>query len=272
MATTGQTGYFEIVNSNISVPFITASNYDMVIRTDAKSQRVFVGTGSNNLPTILLSSNVMGINTVSPVSTLHVASNAVAGNPVLLTLQNTAGGSTSLDFVTSNTTYPQARIQVVESNFSGDVVFNTKIPGSDSNGLVEHMRLTADGRVGLKTATPGYDLEVFGTIYASSYILAMSDRRYKTDLVGLSNSLSNISMLNGYSYLRSDEPHSEKRHIGLIAQEVQSIYPELVLHDSINDKYAINYGSMAALFVECIKQLNSEIVTLRNEIAELKSQ
>lgn len=270
----GQTGYFEIVNSNISVPFTTASNYDMVIRTDAKSQRMFIGTGSSNIPVILLSSNLMGVNTVSPVSTLHIASNALAGNAVVLTLQNTAGGTsagTSLDFVTSNTTFPQARIQVVESNFSGHVIFHTKSPGSDVNALVEHMRLTADGRVGLKTTTPGYELEVSGNIYASSYILAMSDRRYKTDLVSLSNCVDNIAKLNGYSYLRSDEVNSNKRHIGLIAQQVESVYPELVLHDSINDRYSINYGSMAAVFVESIKELKDEIAQLKQEIAELKS-
>lgn len=274
MASTGQTGYFEIINSNIFVPFTTASNYDMVIRTDQKSQRIFVGTGSNNLPTLLLSSNVMGINTVGPICTLHVASNSLLGsNAVLLTLQNTTGGlstGTSLDFVTSNTTFPQARVQVQESNFSGHIMFHTKVPGSDSNSLIERLRLTPEGRMGLNTATPGYDFEVAGTIYASSYILAMSDKRYKTDLVGLSNCVDNISKLNGYSYLRSDEV-DKKRHIGLIAQEVDSVYPELVIHDSVNDKFAINYGSMAALFVESIKELKQEILELRQEIAELKS-
>jgi hypothetical protein len=63
MANTGRTGFMEIVNSNIYIPFSTASNYDMVLRTDQIQQDMFLGNGSNssNLPSIIFSSNNFGI-------------------------------------------------------------------------------------------------------------------------------------------------------------------------------------------------------------------
>ena len=70
MANTGRTGFMEIVNSNIYIPFSTASNYDMVLRTDLIQQDMFLGNGSNssNLPSIIFSSNNFGIgnNMITP--------------------------------------------------------------------------------------------------------------------------------------------------------------------------------------------------------------
>ena len=69
MANTGTTGFMEIVNSNIYIPFSTASNYDMILRTDQIQQRMFIGNGSNssNMPALILSTNNVSIN--NPIST-----------------------------------------------------------------------------------------------------------------------------------------------------------------------------------------------------------
>lgn len=59
MSNTGTTGFIEIVNSNMYIPFSTASNYDMVLRTDQIQQRMFLGNTNNssNMPALILSSN-----------------------------------------------------------------------------------------------------------------------------------------------------------------------------------------------------------------------
>ena len=70
MANTGTTGFMEIVNSNIYIPYSTASNYDMILRTDQIQQRMFLGNGSNssNMSALTLSSNNVSIN--NSISTL----------------------------------------------------------------------------------------------------------------------------------------------------------------------------------------------------------
>jgi hypothetical protein len=137
--------------------------------------------------------------------------------------------------------------------------------------------VSSTGFVGINTINPGYRLEVNGSIYASGDITALSDIRYKTNISTLSNSLNNICMLNGYSYTRIDYDNlnedKDTKHMGLIAQEVKEIFPELVTYDTINDKYGINYGGMIAPLIESIKEMkndyNNKILKLENIINNL---
>ena len=46
--------------------------------------------------------------------------------------------------------------------------------------------------------------------------------------------------------------------------------PEVVNYDSKNDKYGVDYGKMAGVFIEAIKELKSEVDSLKKEIKELK--
>ena len=115
---------------------------------------------------------------------------------------------------------------------------------------------TRGGTVGIGTYAPSasYTLYVQGTIYASQDITAFSDQRYKQNIVRLDRSLAKILQLGGYSYTREDYRPGE-RQIGLLAQEVKAIFPEAVSHDSINDKYSVNYNCLIAPVVEAIKEL-----------------
>lgn len=62
-----------------------------------------------------------------------------------------------------------------------------------------------------------------------------------------------------------DDPEKEKRFTGLIAQEVLEILPEAVMGSEENH-YSLAYGNMAGLLVEAIKELSSELKTLKQKI------
>jgi hypothetical protein len=57
---------------------------------------------------------------------------------------------------------------------------------------------------------------------------------------------------------------SSKRQIGLIAQEVEKIIPEVVVDSETSGK-GISYGNLVALLIEAIKQLKEEVDELRNQ-------
>ena len=94
MANTGCTGFFEIVNSNIYVPFTGSSNYDMTLRTDLASQRLFIGNGSNCVAGIVLNSNYVGINMITPKYQLDVGGN-MHGTSNLYLGSNTGVGNSN---------------------------------------------------------------------------------------------------------------------------------------------------------------------------------
>jgi len=89
-----------------------------------------------------------------------------------------------------------------------------------------------------------------------------SDRRLKRNLVPLSASLTKISALNGYQYFWKDSQRDQSLQTGLIAQEVETSFPELVETDSDGYK-SVNYTGLIPHLIESIKDLKAEIETLK---------
>lgn len=123
----------------------------------------------------------------------------------------------------------------------------------------KQMTITNDGYVGIGTTTPTEKLHVIGNILASGTITP-SDIRFKKNIETLENSLQKISEIRGVGYdLRKDEfPNrgfSEKHQLGVLAQEVEKVFPEVVHTDSTGYK-AVNYQMLIAPLIEAVKSLS----------------
>jgi hypothetical protein len=128
---------------------------------------------------------------------------------------------------------------------------------------VERMRISTVGNVGIATNNPtAATLHVNGTIYASQDITALSDRRYKQNIMPLTNCLDSICSLTGYSYTRTDYKPGESQ-IGLIAQEVNQVFPQAVNYDTESDIYSLNYSALIAPLVQSIKELREQVAQLK---------
>jgi hypothetical protein len=118
--------------------------------------------------------------------------------------------------------------------------------------------------VGIFTSNPQYPLEVNGNMHVNGDITSLSDARFKNNICALSNCLEGVCKLTGYSYDLTSSPNLQKRHFGLMAQELETVFPELVEYDVKYDKYSVKYCNMIAVLVECIKDLKKEISEIRN--------
>lgn len=110
-----------------------------------------------------------------------------------------------------------------------------------------------------------------GTVYMDNYSLT-SDKRLKTDFKNLSGSLAKLSQLQGYSYRWLDTIRTQTLQTGLIAQEVEKLFPELVSTDDKGYK-SMNYNGLIPHLIEAVKELKgqtAEIAELRKELNELK--
>lgn len=105
----------------------------------------------------------------------------------------------------------------------------------------------------------------------SGAVTQNSDRRLKSNIKTLSNSLNNVVKLRGVNYTWSDPNKSQKLQIGLIAQEVEGVYPEFVTTDDKGIK-SVNYSQMVAVLIESIKELNNSIEALKSENQTLKAE
>jgi hypothetical protein len=168
------------------------------------------------------------------------------------------------------------------------------------------LNITSSGNVGIGTTNPGLPLEVVGATWgqarlrytgSSSYwnigadsgnalIVgnqngvgvflpnggtgwnAMSDIRLKEKVLPITDALQKVLQMRGVVYNLKD---NDRREVGVIAQEVQPYFPELV---SINsDGYlGVSYDRIAPVLIEAIKEQQKEIEALKTEIEALKNR
>ena len=100
-----------------------------------------------------------------------------------------------------------------------------------------------------------------------------SDSRWKKDIKPLESSLDNIAKLRGVNYQWNrdqypDKRFSDKPQIGVIAQEVEQVFPQVVNTDSKGYKY-VDYNKLVAPLIEAVKELNQKNQTQQALIANL---
>ena len=133
-----------------------------------------------------------------------------------------------------------------------------------SGNSQETLTVTEAGRVGVKKSNPAYPLDVTGTIRATSDVIAFSDERVKENIKTIDNALDKVTKLRGVNYNRKDiEDKSTK--IGVIAQEIEKIIPEVVTTDDEGMK-SVSYGNVVGVLIEAIKELKSEVEQLKKQI------
>jgi hypothetical protein len=90
-----------------------------------------------------------------------------------------------------------------------------------------------------------------------------SDERIKTNIKTIENALGKTLLLRGVEYnnFRIDP---DKKHFGLIAQEVELIIPEVVGENEMDNIKFISYGPLVGLLVEAIKEQQKQINELKN--------
>lgn len=138
----------------------------------------------------------------------------------------------------------------------------TGLPDGSAN---QTLRYNDGWKASAALINDGTNISASGDITAVSFVYA-SDERLKKDIEVLDGALEKINNLEGVSFAWKD---SGEKEIGLIAQDVENVVPELVVTGK-NDMKAVKYGNIVALLIEAVKEQQKEIDTLRAELDSLK--
>jgi hypothetical protein len=103
---------------------------------------------------------------------------------------------------------------------------------------------------------------VYGTVYYYALTSLLSDKKTKKDIVKINKALDKIEQINGVSCTSLID---NSKRIGVIAQDVQKVAPEVISTDD-KGQLGVCYSSLVGLLVEGIKELNSQIQDLKNEL------
>jgi hypothetical protein len=274
--TNGADIYFDLQGS-----VVAEDNLFAVIDADNNSTTAAFTVSANNenpnagtaLMSVVETGNV-GIGTTAPTNRLHViptpgfnpATNKLSS---IFTEGSFGGGITMKDSGDPNA-------------FSG-LFMSTTVPTTnklhlavqDASGNLNrnHFVLNQFGNVGIGTTAPTERLHVIGNILASGTITS-SDRRYKTNIHTLENALANVIRLRGVTYDMKKE-HKEKGlgeglQVGVIAQEVEKVYPELVITNPETGYKAVDYSKFTPILIQAIKEQQRVIDTHQTEQTAMK--
>ena len=166
-------------------------------------------------------------------------------------------------------------------------VFNVRgASGDPSSAFI----VNEDGHVGMG-ASPGANrmyvvgdasvsggLTVTGNVTVGGTVTASSDARFKTNIMPLTHVLDRLDAVRGVSFEWNElyeavgyQPDG-KPHIGLIAQELEEVFPELVTSSGSEQYRAVDYGKLTAVLLEAVKELKAGQDALRQRVVELEAR
>lgn len=142
---------------------------------------------------------------------------------------------------------------------------NVNTSGNLSGAALDTTTNSQLNSFGVGTAASGTAGEIRATNNITAYY---SDDRFKTNLGNIPNALDKVQTLNGFYYeaneLAQSYGYEKKLEVGVSAQQVQAIMPEVVAPAPIDDKYlTVRYEKLVPLLIEAIKELKAEVDELK---------
>ncbi len=239
-------------------------------RIQANSSSHYMQLITNNTEAIRIdSSGKVGIGTSTPSSALHVANGEVTldnGHTLIF-------GSSAYSFITGG----DGAGSYLSLGTSGASVLNINVAG----------------QVGIGTQAQQYPLHVIGDINSSTRLringtqvctsagcTASSDLRLKENVRPLANSFEKITQLQGVEYDWIDkEKYGQQHQVGLIAQDLEKVYPEVVITDPESGLKSVAYDHLVGPMIEAFKELNRRLLDVAStsqkqarEIASVRAE
>ena len=145
------------------------------------------------------------------------------------------------------------------NDMPGRLMFYTTPDGGTSP--TARMVIKNNGRVGINETNPSESLYVAGNIYATGNVTAYSDIRVKENVKEISNALEAVDKIRGVSYTRKD---TKEDTLGVSAQEVETMFPELVVEDNHGMK-SVNYNGLVGVLFSAVKELSTKLKEIENK-------
>ena len=193
-----------------------------------------------------------GTNLTGIVTSIIAGTNVtVSGSTGQVTINSTSSGGSALSISTSTSSTPQF-ITFVSSASTTSI-------GITASNLTF---IPSSGSLGIGTTNPTSRLHVSGNAIVTGIVTATdfnstSDINLKDNIQTIVNPLDKIIKLNGVTF---NWKENQKPSIGVIAQELEKVLPELVTQGNIK---TVNYNGIIGVLIEAVKEQQKQIEELK---------
>jgi len=182
--------------------------------------------------------------TTAELNILDGVTSTTAELNILDGVTSTAAELNILDGVTSTA----AELNLVDGITAGTVAASKAVIVDSNKDITGYRNLTA-------TAT-----------ITGAEVTATSDVRLKSNIETINGALDKVKAMRGVYFDKND-----KRSVGVIAQEMQEVMPEVVVTDDTEDKHlSVAYGNLVGVLIEAVKELSEEVSELRNNVQTIR--
>ena len=226
-----------------------------------------------------------------------ITGKGLINNAMLLSIQNNSAGSNSSANVAAMADNASETINFVRMGINSSSNTSSTIMGGNNTAFLygtgndfvignatankniifftggtatsnERMRLGATG------LTPGTDNSYalgsstrrWSQVWSANGVIQTSDARLKTNIHDLPYGLNDLMKLRPVAYNWKAQPEMAK--VGLIAQDVQKIIPEVVTGDPTTDTLGMNYAELVPVLINAIKDLKMQLDELKKQIEQ----
>ena len=249
----------------------------------------FDAAGSAAAVSTALSEEIGNLSTAVSANTTDVATNRTsittnATNISALSTSISTGSVTIGSGVTLSESTDRADLLMIKSststwgglqvsNTSNEIIFSLMGDGTtggiyddqNSDWLIqwtENAGVRLYHNAGQKLTTTSTGVSITGALVASGDVTAFSDARIKENVETLPNALESVKQMRGVTYNKIGE---EKQSVGVIAQELEEVVPQLV-HTDEDGMKSVAYGNITAVLIEALKEQQAQIEELKSRL------
>jgi hypothetical protein len=277
-------------SSNTSVGYLSSSNNStgsdnvsvgasVLSSNTSGNGNVALGRGALNANTTASFNNAIGLTALNR-NTTGTRNNAVGTNALSYNttgFQNDAVGFNALSFNTTgsnntalgyqagfNLTTGSNNIAIAAPGVAGETkTTRIGVQGTQTRTFISGIRgITATGGIAVYVTSTGQ----LGT--------ATSSRRYKDDIQSMGDVSDRLLQLRPvtFRYKQPDEKGNKPLQYGLIAEEVDAVLPDLVVHNDDGSVETVAYNMLPSMLLNVYQTQHQEIVATRERLAAAESR
>lgn len=265
-------GYSDVGDMHRSIVMGVAGTETLRLQSEGISVANTVLVGSTRGGNYLWQEKQAALNIIGKTNN---GGNTICASEAILTM--TRGGVSNESYQSSASFYlsrhstsnaePYSQFEIgLLNNWAGTAIdTNVKVLKMTSTQIVSLPTGDATSSTNGSFACLG-GLSVGKSIYVGQNISCValtqrSDIRLKSDIQTLTGSLDKVCKLQGVKYIYKE---TGRKHIGLIAQETEKVFPEFVDTNPTDSIKSIQYGNIVAVLIEAVKELSAQVKELQS--------